>query len=120
MDERIEIVNEIIKKIASLDRQFFYHKGKVAYIFRVNKQLYMRNEYSGIDMLLPTGDKPVVKGFHHGGTIWGLTKDFVQFIRTGKESNGEHGYGGLHSIHWGYQPESMVEIRELATSLNYL
>jgi len=116
---RIDIVNQIIKKIASLDRQFFEYKGKVAYIFNVNKKLFMRSEFSGFDINLTKSESKPYE-FTHGGTIWGLTKDFKEFIITGKKSNGENGYGGLYSPHWGYSLESMEDIRQTAIDLGYL
>lgn len=120
-NERITIVNKIIQLIASLDRKFFEYDGNISHIFNVNDDLYMRNEYNGFDMLL-TKKHPEYqpKGWTHGGTIWGLTKDFREFILTGEKTNGNSGYGGLYSIHWGYESESMDKIRELATELNYL
>ncbi len=120
MDERIKIVNEIIEKISTLDRMFFHHKGTVAYIFRVNKQLYMRNEYNGVDMLISAKSEYKPKHWSHGGTLWGLTKDFVQFIKTGTKINGDNGYGGLFCSNWGYSQESMLEIQKLAKELGYL
>ncbi|WP_281225397.1 hypothetical protein [Flavobacterium aquiphilum] len=117
---RIDVVNEIIAKIASLDRKFFEYKGDVSKIFQRHGRLYMFNEYNKKDMCLSTkyGRKPT--GFTHGGTLWGLTKDFKEFIVSGKKSNGENGYGGLYCSHWGYSSESMEEIRETAKVLGYL
>lgn len=118
-EDRIDIVNQIIKKIASLDRKFFEYKGKVAYIFNVNKNIFMRSEYNGFDIDI-TKSESIPYEFTHGGTIWGLTKDFKEFIITGKKSNGENGYGGLYSPHWGYSSESMEDIRQTAIGLGYL
>lgn len=118
--DRIEIVNQIISKIASLDRKFFECNGEVSRIFQRYGRLYMLNEYSRKDMCLSTKYGHPPKGFTHGGTLWGLTKDFKEFIITGKKSNGENGYGGLYSIHWGYSPESMEDIRQTAKVLGYL
>ena len=118
--DRIEIVNQIIVKISSLDRKFFDYKGEVSKIFQRNGRLYMFNEYNKKDMCLSTKYGYPPKGFTHGGTLWGLTKDFKQFIITGEKSNGENGYGGLGSTHWGYSPESMEDIRQTAKVLGYL
>jgi len=118
--DRIEIVNQIIVKIASLDRKFFEYKGDVSKIIQRNGRLYMFNEYNKKDMCLSTKYGYPPKGFTHGGTLWGLTKDFKQFIITGEKSNGENGYGGLGSPHWGYSPESMEDIRKTAKCLGYL
>jgi hypothetical protein len=116
---RIAIVNEIIKKIALLDRKFFHYRGKTAYIFHFDKRLYMKSEYSNADINLNSyRTKPL--NWSHGGTLWGLIKDFKEFILTGEKSNGNNGYGGLHSVNWGYSESSMKEIRKLAKSLGYL
>lgn len=119
-EERISVVNEIIKKIASYDRKFFEHDGRIAYIFNVNKKLYMRSEYNGFDILITTKKLSKPYEFTHGGTLWGLTKDFKEFILTGEKSNGENGYGGLFCPHWGYTDEAMKEIQQLARTLGYL
>jgi|GEM_PF-1460333 len=117
IDIRIEKVNIIIRKIASLDRKFFEHNSSIDYIFRVNQDIYMRNGYNGVDMKLGL-DRPV--DFSHGGTIWGLTKDFVLFILHGNKCNGQHGYGGLYCKKWGYKDSSMEEIIQVAKNLQYL
>jgi hypothetical protein len=120
IEGRIDIVNQIIKKIASFDRKFFEHNGKIGYIFNVNKKLFMRSEYNNFDINLCAKTESKPYEFTHGGTLWGLTKDFKQFILTGEKSNGENGYGGLFCPHWGYSEESMEEIRETAKVLGYL
>lgn len=120
IQSRISIVNQLINKIASLDRKFFEYKGCISKINRRNSRLYMLNEYNRKEMCLSTKYGYPPKGFTHGGTIWSLTKDFKQFIITGEKSNGLNGYGGLFSPHWGYSEESMQEIRDLAKSLGYL
>jgi hypothetical protein len=120
IDNRIEIVNNIIKEIASHGRNFFKYEAKIGYIFRVNKKLYMRSEYNGFDIYLCAKTESKPYEFTHGGTLWGLTKDFKEFILTGNKSNGENGYGGLYSPHWGYPEEDMELIRIKAKELGYL
>ena len=120
LESRIQIVNEIIKKIASLDRKFFAYEDRIAYIFNVNKKLYMRSEYNNFDINLSSKKESKPYEFTHGGTLWGLTKDFKEFILTGIKSNGENGYGGLYCPHWGYTEESMKEIQEFAKDKGYL
>jgi hypothetical protein len=83
--DRIEIVNQIIVKISSLDRKFFEYKGDVSKIFQRNGRLYMFNEYNKKDMCLSTKYGYPPKEFTHGGTLWGLTKYFKQFILTGEK-----------------------------------
>ncbi|PLS19753.1 hypothetical protein CVD28_01760 [Bacillus sp. M6-12] len=58
--------------------------------------------------------------FSDGGTLWGLLQDFSEFIRTGNDSNGKNGYGGLYCSHWGYPEEDMIAIRKIATEVGFL
>lgn len=118
--ERVEVVNKIIVEISSLGRKFFKFENNVATIFIKNGRLYMKNEYNGKDMCLLTKIGYPPKHWSHGGTLWGLTKDFKDFIMTGEKSNHNNGYGGLYSPHWGYKKEDMLKIQELALQLNYL
>jgi hypothetical protein len=117
---RIEIVNAIIKEIASRSRKFFAGRCGIAEIFQKNGRLYMKNEYNGSEMCLSTKMGYPPKRWCHGGTLWGLTKDFKDFITTGEKSNHNNGYGGLLSRHWGYSESDMLEIQEKARSLGYL
>ncbi len=119
-EERIEIVNQIIKEISSRSRKFFADKFGVAEIFQKNGRLYMKNEYNGSEMCLVTKFGYHPKSWHHGGTLWALTKDFKDFITTGKKSNHNNGYGGLYCPHWGYSEVDMLAIQEKAKSLGYL
>ena len=118
--DRIEIVNQIITEIANRGRNFFNYKGNVAKVFWKNNRLYMLNEYNGKDMCLTTKNRNPPKHWHHGGTLWGLTRDFKDFIMTGEKSNHNHGYGGLYCPHWGYPESDMKAIQEKAVSLGYL
>ena len=118
--ERVDVVNKIIAEIASLGRTFFKFENNVAIIFIKNGRLYMKNEYNGKDMCLSTKNGYPPKHWSHGGTLWGLTKDFKDFIMTGEKTNHNNGYGGLYSPHWGYEKEDMLKIQKLALQLNYL
>lgn len=118
--ERIEIVNEIIREISTRSRKFFFGKYGVAEVFQKNGRLYMKNEYNGSDMFLSTKYGYPPKSWHHGGTLWALTKDFKSFIETGNKTNGNNGYGGLYSNNWGYTELDMLEIQKKAESLGYL
>jgi len=120
--ERIEIVNRIIKEIASRGRKFFHSKrdSDVAYILQKNGRLYMFNEYKKVNMALATKYGYPPKHWSKGGTLWGLTKDFKEFIMKGGDTNHNNGYGGLHCQYWGYDREDMIAIQELAIELGYL
>lgn len=117
--ERIKIVNEIINKIASCGRHFFIEDGTAYFILYKNKRLYLAN-HNGKEIFLHTKYGYPPRNFLHGGTMWGLMKDFIEFIKTGEHTNGNNGYGGLWCIHWGYTESDMDEIRVLAKKLNYL
>lgn len=85
-EQRIEIVNQIIKEISTRGRKFFFEHYGVAKIYEKNKRLYMINEYNGKHMCLSTKYGRSPKGWTHGGTLWGLTKDFKDYIMTGKKN----------------------------------
>jgi len=120
--ERIAIVNEIIKTIAFNGRKFFLNKkdNDVAYFFEKNGRLFMFNEYNKTEMYLHTKYGYPPKRFHHGGTLWGLVKDFKEYIQKGGYKNHNNGYGGLYCNHWGYDEESMSQVRQTALRLGYL
>lgn len=119
MQYRIDIVNKIIEAIANRGRKFFYYQGRIAQIFADGGHLFMKNEYNKIDMVISYRHcKP--NSWHHGGTLWSLTQEFRLFIETGIKSNDTEGYNGLYSHHWGYKPEEMNEIIEIAKELGYL
>lgn len=124
-DERLIIVNNIIKEISSLGRRFFSHKGTVAELFIRNGKVWYKCEYipegnPRYEICLSIPDYRVPKGWYHGGTLLALVKDFRDFIITGKYSNSNHGYGGLLCTHWGYKEEEMDKIRLKAKELGYL
>jgi len=120
--KRIIIVNEIIKEIAMRGRGFFLNKKdlNMAYIYEKAGRLYMHNEYSRVEMYLHTKHEYKPKGWHHGGALWGLTKDFKDFVMNGGDTNHNNGYGGLLCEHWGYPKDDMEAIREKAKTLGYL
>lgn len=118
--KRIDIVNQIINAIATRGRNFFSYKGEISKITYRNGKLYMFNEYTKKDMCINTKYGYPPRMFQHGGTLWGLTKDFKDYISTGEKSNHNNGYGGLYCKAWGYPESEMVEIQEMALSLGYL
>lgn len=119
-EERIVIVNKILLEISMRGRGFFSDLFGVATIYEKNKRLYMVNEYNGKHMCLSTKYGRQPRSWTHGGTLWGLTKDFKEYIMTGEKCNGENGYGGLYCPHWGYPESDMGEIQKIAKELNYL
>lgn len=121
-EERILIINELIKVIALNGRKFFSNKldNDIAYVFFKNGRIYMYSEYTKTNMCLNTKYGYPPKKWHHGGTLWALTRDFKEFIQKGGYTNHNNGYGGLYCPHWGYDDESMNRVREKALELGYL
>lgn len=113
---RVNIVNEIIKEIASRGRKFFYNEGKTAELVDKGK-IYYKAEYGKIEMIclsVPSYNSP--KGWFHGGTLLHLVKEFRDYIKNGEEKE----YSALMSPHWGYPEQDMLAIREKASQLGYL
>jgi hypothetical protein len=121
--DRIKIVNEIIKEIADRGRRFFYSEGNYAELFERKGRVYYKTEWARSpvkQICLSVPDYRRSKNWWHGGTLWGLVKDFRDFIKTGEYSNHNNGYGGLYCPHWGYSEEDMKAIRQKAIELGYL
>lgn len=118
--QRVDTVNKIIKEISSRGRRFFYHNGNIAKMILKNNRVYMVSEWHGKEMPMQTKYGMQPKGWHNGGTLWGLSLDFTDFINHGGLTNHNNGYGGLYCSHWGYPREDMESIRSLAKSLGYL
>jgi len=124
-EQRVEIINQIIKEIASRGRKFFANKetGAVASLHIMNRKIYYKTEwvYAGItDICLSVPDYRNPKGWYHGGTLLGLVRDFCDYINGDDKSNDNNGYGGLYCPHWGYPDEDMKAIQQKAIELGYL
>lgn len=125
-EQRVEIVNAVIREIASHDRRFFHHNGQIAELFIKGTKIWYKCEWINdrakhpvTEICLSVPEYRSLKGWFHGGTLQGLVLDFRDFINSGKPANGKHGYGGLYSPHWGYSVGSMSEIRSKARELGY-
>lgn len=118
--QRADIVNEIIKEIGSCGRHFFRDGDECAKMIIKHNKVYMINEWNGAVMPIRTKYNMHPKGWHHGGTLWGLTQDFADFIECGGDTNHNNGYGGLYCSHWGYPEGDMEAIRAKARHLGYL
>lgn len=116
---RINIINELIREIAGRGRKFFAYEDKVAEIVEKNGRLYYRNEFNNKDCYLHVPEYRNIKGFHHGGTLTALVKNFRDFIMTGYQEKNP-AYGGLFCQHWGYPQEDMVAIQQKAIELGYI
>lgn len=124
--ERIEIVNELIKKIGSTGRKFLYcekHK-RYSYFAYDGRTLYFVDHYTGMPLKMKKGTASMTNvhsyNFSSGGTMWGLINDFKDFIYGDDDSNHNNGYGGLYCPYWGYPGETMTEIVNYAKQLGYL
>jgi hypothetical protein len=121
-EERLEVVNKIIREIASRGRKFFYSKTKDRYAEMVIEKgkVYFIDDYTGERVYAYNTVQNAHRNFSHGGTLWGLINDFREFIVKGEYTNHNNGYGGLYSPHWGYPKEDMQAIINLAKDLGYL
>lgn len=125
--DRVEIVNQLIQFISERGRRFFYTKRtihnddahSVASMKLKNGRVYFVDNYTTKEMHV-VDSYYKWKGFSHGGTLRALVMDFADFIRTGKHTNGEHGYGGLHCSHWGHNDDIQREIIAYAKEIGYL
>ncbi len=119
-EERLEIVNKIMKEISDRSRRFFHYNGKIAHLSIIKGKLYYHYEHSDDKCCISIPEYKKPKGWNHGGTLWGLVKDFRDYINSGNDTNGEYGYGGLFCTHWGYSKEDMIAIQQKAFELGYL
>lgn len=119
-EQRTETINKIVYAIANSGRNFFSYNGKEDRFLLKTGKVYIADAYSGNEICVDTKNGYPPKGFHMGGTMWGLTKDFAKFIHEGGNTNHVHGYGGLYCPHWGYPESAMTKIQSLAIELGYL
>ena len=124
--ERLEIVNKLIKFISERGRRFFWTNSTIngefentAFMKLKNGRIYFVDNYTQDEV--PVLDNGYDwKGFSHGGTLRALVLDFAQFIRTGKDTDGNNGYGGLYCSHWGHSEDIQQEIIQYAKEIGYL
>lgn len=119
-EQRLDIINQLIKKISSEGNRHFYKNGNVAEMKFKGNRLYFTDEWTGVDIIVKNVSH--WNNFTHGGTIQALILDFADFIRTGKVSNGKHGYGGLYApaASWGYTEQEHQRMIEFAKNIGYL
>ncbi|RDY70301.1 hypothetical protein DXT76_13585 [Halobacillus trueperi] len=126
-EERLETINKLIKFISKSGRRFFYTKStlrsddeeSVAYMELKKGRIYFVDNYTK-DAIAVINNHRRWNNFSHGGTLQALVMDFADFIRTGKSTNGKHGYGGLFCPHWGHADEIQQEIIDYAKEIGYL
>ncbi|KNE22462.1 hypothetical protein [Virgibacillus pantothenticus] len=126
-EERLETINKLIRFISEHGRRFFYSKStanlenvnSVAFMKLKNGRIYFVDSYTRREIAVINNYRDW-KGFSSGGTLRALILDFAEFIRTGKYTNGNNGYGGLYCTHWGHSDEVQQEIINYAKEIGYL
>lgn len=125
--DRIETINKLIKFISERGRRFFYSNRTInmenvdslAFMKLKNGRIYFVDDYTRKEIYVINNYRDW-NGFSHGGTLRALILDFAEYIRTGKYSNGNNGYGGLYCQHWGHSDETQQEIIDYAKEIGYL
>lgn len=121
--KRIEIVNSLINYLADHEKSFFKSKHKIGEFKHDGKTLWFIDGFTHVAMRMtrsPYKNKKQERNFSKGGTMWGLVRDFTDFIFGNDDSDGENGYGGLYCSHWGWPKEEMKKMREYAREIGYL
>ncbi|MED3026178.1 MULTISPECIES: hypothetical protein [Bacillus cereus group] len=123
--KRIEIVNSLINYLADHEKGFFRHEktNRTARFEHDGKTLWFLDHYTNVSMRMTKSEhktKVQKMNFSSGGTMWGLVRDFTDFIYGNDNSNGRNGYGGLYCTHWGWTAEQMKKMRDYAREIGYL
>uniref|UniRef100_UPI003F495B9A hypothetical protein n=1 Tax=Bacillus multifaciens TaxID=3068506 RepID=UPI003F495B9A len=123
--KRIEIVNSLINYLAEHEKGFFRYENqnRTAYFKHDGKTLWFVDHFTNVAMRMTRNDhKTQVQkmNFSSGGTMWGLVRDFTDFIYGNDNANGRNGYGGLYCQHWGWTAEQMKQMRDYAREIGYL
>lgn len=120
--DRIDLINELIRVIGRSGRKFLYSKkhDRFAAFHWADGQLWLVDDYTDRPLLMGESVPGQHRHFSHGGTLWGLVCDFRDYILGDDGANHNNGYGGLYSPHWAYPEEDMEFIREYAKSIGYL
>ncbi|PFV35958.1 hypothetical protein COL01_06405 [Bacillus thuringiensis] len=121
--KRIEIVNSLINYLAEHEKSLFKSKHKIGEFKHDGKNLWFVDGFTNVAMRMtrsPYKNKKKSHYFSKGGTMWGLVRDFTDFIFGNDDSDGANGYGGLYCSHWGWPKEEMKKMREYAREIGYL
>lgn len=116
--QRMNKINSLIGVIASVDRNFFSSKNGTCKFIELKTTVKFLDGYS--QKKITVTDRRKDRNFSHGGTMWGLVKDFKEYILVGGNTNGENGYGGLYSTCWGYSIEGMDKIVSYGKEIKFL
>ncbi|WP_257219524.1 hypothetical protein [Paenibacillus sp. LK1] len=119
---RIDLINDLIRVIGRSGRKFLYSKdhNRFAAFHWADGKLWLVDDYTDRPLLMDEDVRGQHRHFSHGGTLWGLVCDFRDYILGDDDANHNNGYGGLYCPHWGYPEEDMEFIREYAKSIGYL
>lgn len=124
--DRIDIINHLIREIGSRSHRSLYYpkEDRYAAFHWAGGRLWFTDQYTNLPMIMEPETvgktREQRKRFSSGGTMWGLVNDFRDFIFGDDDANHNNGYGGLYCHHWGYPPEDMAAIRNKAVELGYL
>ncbi|WP_242273719.1 hypothetical protein [Bacillus cereus group sp. BfR-BA-01310] len=114
--KRIEIVNSLLSYLADHEKDIFHYEdeNRTAHFKHVGRNLWFVDHYSN------AYDKKQCRYFSSGGTVWGLIRDFPDFIFGNDNSNGRNGYAGLYCTHWRRLEEGMEKMCNCARENRYL
>ncbi|MFS0858316.1 hypothetical protein [Paenibacillus taichungensis] len=120
--DRINLINNLIREIGGRGRRFLYsskHERYAAFHW-AGGNLWLTDDYTAVPLVMDKSLPDMHYHFSHGGTLWGLVCDFRDYILGDDDANHNNGYGGLYCPHWGYPAEDIEVIRAYATELGYL
>lgn len=123
--QRVEHVNQAIRIIADHGRRFFYNAKQKTYASMevdARGRVWFIDDYSRKRIYTqPTVWGGKWRGFSHGGTLRDLVCLFRDYIRTGRKLHpfylGPERARMTDGNIWGYDPESMQQVREKAGAL---
>ncbi len=116
--ERMDKINQLIQLIGSLDRKFFNSKNGISKFIELKTTVKFIDGYTQKKITISKINKD--RNFSQGGTMWGLVKDFKEYILTGTYTNGNNGYGGIYSTCWGYTIDGMDAIVSFGKEIGFL
>ncbi|PFU84658.1 hypothetical protein COK91_03140 [Bacillus cereus] len=121
--KRIETVNKLINYLADYEKDFFQTKNKIGHFHHDGRNLWFVDGCTNVEMRMTRNsykNKKQCQYFSRGGTMWGLVRDFTDFIFGNDNSDGINGYDGLYCTHWGWPEEELKKMREYAREIGYL
>lgn len=115
MEGRVEKVNELLKLISSLDRNFFTDKdGFMSHFVIENKRVCYIDKYTR-KIIRQFSECGRWNGFSNGGTLREFIRQLVVYIRKGKPRYKEYYFNN-----WGYSEESKKIIKDKMIEIGFL